>query len=394
MTPGPRAGRFLAAFLLVVLSSCASGNGGLKAERGTFQETMLLTGELKAVHSVDVIVPRLPQWRTQIRWMAPDGSSVNKGQKILELDLTSVAGDVEDKRLATDKARNDYQKQKALNASSLEAARLAVAQRKVDLEKAQMDAAIPKELVARRDYDAKQIALEKAEAEYEKAQGNLKAEEESAEADSSVARLSLEKAQRDLAASDQALKAMTVLAPCDGVLDVAQHPWYNRKLQIGDTVFVGMTVLHVPDMSHVEAAARLYDVDRGKVRPGMKAECRLDAFPGVTLKGVVTEVADVAQEVPDSPSRRAFAVKVDLGKGYPEKMRSGMSVRVIVQTRRMENVLLAPRAALDFSGGKVLARLKGGAIAEVQAGPCDAMDCVITSGLRENQRLEPFGAGQ
>ncbi|MCI4398622.1 MAG: hypothetical protein JHC34_07255, partial [Acidobacteria bacterium] len=108
----------LGACLLIFLFACGSKGGALEVRRGTFQGRLVLTGELRAVHSVDVIVPRLPQWRTQIRWMAPDGSKVKKGQKILELDLTAVAGDAEDKRLAADKAFNDHEKQKALNASS------------------------------------------------------------------------------------------------------------------------------------------------------------------------------------------------------------------------------------------------------------------------------------
>ncbi len=384
----------LGACLLIFLFACGSKGGALEVRRGTFQGRLVLTGELRAVHSVDVIVPRLPQWRTQIRWMAPDGSKVKKGQKILELDLTAVAGDAEDKRLAADKAFNDHEKQKALNASSLEAARIKVAQQEVAVEKARMEAAVPAELLPRRDYEANQLALARALAEETKAKSELAAAEEAASADASVAKLTMEKARRDLNFADEALRAMTVLAPCDGVIDVAQHPWYNRKLQVGDTVFVGTTILHVPDMSHVEVVARLYDVDEGRVRPGMKAVCRLDAFPEVPLDGTVKDVAEVAQEVPDSPARRAFSVVVDVGKGYPGKMRSGMSVKAEVQTERLENVLLVPRAALDFSGSKPLAMLYSGRAVEVKAGPCNAMECVVTEGLRENQRLKPFEAGE
>ena len=60
----------------------------------------------------------------------------------------------------------------------------------------------------------------------------------------------------------------------------------------------------------------------------------------------------------------------------------------------MENVLLAPRAALGFSGEKVLARLADGTTTEVQVGPCNPLECVVTGGLKENQRLKPFEAGQ
>lgn len=389
-----RPGMALGASLLILLLACGSKGGALEVRRGTFQDRMVLTGELRAVHSIDVIVPRLPQWRTQIRWMAPDGSQVKKGQKILELDLTAVAGDAEDKRLAADKALNDYEKQKALNTSSLESAKINVAQQQVAVEKARMTAAVPQEILPRRDYEENQLALARALAEETKAKSGLAAAEEAASADASVAKLTMEKARRDLDFADEALRAMTVLAPCDGVIDVAPHPWYNRKLQVGDTVFVGITILHVPDMSHVEVAARLYDVDEGRVQPGMKAVCRLDAFHDVPLDGTVKEVAEVAQEVPDSPARRAFSVIVDIGKGYPEKMRSGMSAKVEVQTERLENALLAPRAALDFSGAEPRAMLYSGRTVEVKTGPCNPMECVVTEGLMENQRLKPFEAGE
>lgn len=377
----------LLAGALALLWGCARHEPAMRVRRETFRDHLLLTGELRAVRSVDIMVPRLPQWRTQIRWMERDGCVVKKGQKVLDLDFTALAGELEDKKLAEASAAAALAKQKALNASGLEEAKTAREQAETALQKAEIEARVPAELFSRRDYQARQLALAQAKATAEKAGNDLAAAEKGQEADLGVARLALDKARRDLAAAREAMGKMTVLAPCDGVLDVAQHPWEGRKLQVGDVVFVGWTVLRIPDMSRVEVAARLFDVDEGKVLPGMPATCRLDAFPKVALRGRVASVSSIAQEVPNSPTRRAFAVIVSLEHSDPERMRPGMSVQVSVETQRIPDALVAPRAALDLSVNPPEAHLAGGGVAAVTLGPCSARECVVTSGLREGERL-------
>ncbi len=81
--------------------------GDLRVRHGTFQQRLLLTGELKATRAAPVIVPRTPNWQMPIRWMEADGAAVTAGQRVLELDNTQFTGDLEQKRLAESKAVND-----------------------------------------------------------------------------------------------------------------------------------------------------------------------------------------------------------------------------------------------------------------------------------------------
>ena len=53
-------------------------------------------------------------------------------------------------------------------------------------------------------------------------------------------------------------------------------------------------------------------------------------------------------------------------------------------------MLLAPRAAIDFSGTSPRARLAGGESKEVKLGPCNAQDCVVVDGLKLGEKLEPI----
>ena len=59
---------------------------------GTLQRRLLLTGELQAVDSEKIHVPRTPTWRMPIRWMEEDGALVTLGQKVLELDNVQFTG--------------------------------------------------------------------------------------------------------------------------------------------------------------------------------------------------------------------------------------------------------------------------------------------------------------
>jgi multidrug efflux pump subunit AcrA (membrane-fusion protein) len=72
-------------------------------------------------------------------------------------------------------------------------------------------------------------------------------------------------------------------------------------------------------------------------------------------------------------------------------MRPGMSVRVEVLGAEQKDVLLAPRAALDFGAhgkvGDVRALLASGGAAPVKLGACSAQECVVESGLTAGTRL-------
>ena len=65
---------------------------------------LVLTGELHAARAEYITVPNVRGEETTIKWMVEDGAEVAAGQKVLELDTTSLIGDMDAKRLALVKA--------------------------------------------------------------------------------------------------------------------------------------------------------------------------------------------------------------------------------------------------------------------------------------------------
>ncbi len=373
-------------------SGSAQGEGraagsGLTVQRGTFRERVLLSGELAAERGDPLTVPRTEVWQLQVRWMAVDGSRVKAGDPVVEFDNSQFASELEEKRLTASNAGSDLDRVRAEARTAAAQKQFAVEKAKSELEKARIAAEIPKDLLSLRDYQERQLALKRAETALIKAQEELAAQNKGSATDVQVQRISLEKSQRQIRNAEESIAALTLRAPRNGMVLVGDHPWEGRKLQEGDSVWVGMTVASLPDLDSMIVEANLSDVDDGRIAPGMPVVCTLDAFPDRTFRGRVSDISPVARESRRSPLLRAFPVRIALDQSDPQRMRPGMSVRVEVLGRERKNALLVPRAALDLTGGKPRALLAGGGAAEVRLGPCGAQVCVVESGVQEGARL-------
>jgi multidrug resistance efflux pump len=198
-----------------------------------------------------------------------------------------------------------------------------------------------------------------------------------------VLALRLEKVRRDLERSEASLDGLTLRAPVDGLLLHGSHPWEGRKWQLGDTLFPGMVAAEVPDLSVMEVEALLSDVDDGEIRAGLEARVWLDAFPERPFEGVVREVSEVAEARTQGAARRFFLTQIALNATDPAVMRPGMSAKVEVLRRRYDDVLLAPREALDLGSDPPLLRLRDADPVAVQIAACDPVDCALASGPPE-----------
>lgn len=381
-------------FLLPFLSGCAGDAEGdrasgaeLTVRRGDLRPRMLLTGELVAAEAVELKVPRVPAWQVQVRWLAEDGTAVRAGDKVAELDNSSFTGELEDKRAAAADAATELARKQAAARTSLAEKEFNLQQKRTELEKARIAAAVPEGLLSERDYQDRQLALRRAEVELAKAEKDVAAHRKAGVADVEIQQITFGRSQREIGQAEGAIEALILRAPRDGIVVSADHAWEGRKLREGDNVFVGMTVVTLPEMSSLRVQADLSDVDDGRVRPGMEAVCTLDAWPGESFRGRVVALSAVARESPRQPLLRSFPVQIQLDRLDLAKMRPGMSVRVEVLGPEVRSGLLVPRAALDFSAGRPRVFLAGGGPREVRLGPCDASFCVVEQGLEEGARL-------
>lgn len=371
----------------VTAGATPSTGGPLEVRAGTLEGRLLLTGELQAVDAQKIHVPRTPTWRLPIRWMEEDGALVTLGQKVLELDNVQFTGELAQQELAESRAVSDLERKRADLQVSVSEKEFALEERRIALAKTRLEAEIPKSLRALREYQEDQLALARAETEFAKAKESLAAALESQQAELTELEIALAKAREEVQSTRKAIAALSLPAPTDGILVVAENRREGRKYQVGDDVWVGLEVMRIPDLTAMKVVARLSDVDDGRIALGMRAKCTLDIDPERSFSGAVTEIAPVAQEDGEHSIRRAFRVVVVLDESDPERMRPGMSVRTEVLLPSVEDALLVPREALDWSAEEPQALLSDGSAVEVKLGDCNARECVVLDGLREGARL-------
>jgi multidrug resistance efflux pump len=393
----PTCALLLGLALLASLAGC-SGSGAraeaqrgaseeLAVHRGSFRQRTLLSGELAAARGEALTVPRTSAFQLAVRWMAEDGTLVKAGDPVVSFDNSQFASDLEEKRLTSFDAGSNLERVEAESKTKAAEKRFQVEKARTELEKARIAAAVPKDLLPLREYQERQLALQRAEAELVEADDDLGTAGRGSQADVQIQKISLEKSRREIRIAEDAIGALTLRAPRDGMVLIGQHPWEGRKLQVGDTMWVGMTVATLPDLSSMIVEASLSDVDDGLIKPGLAAVCTLDAYPGVTYRGRVEEISPVARESQRNLLLRFFPVRIGLERSDPRRMRPGMSVRVEVLGPERKDALLVPRVALDLSGKRPRALLAAGGAAEVRLGPCAANECVLESGLEEGTRL-------
>lgn len=387
------------AVALPVLSACAltDASSGPKAARGQavvtagpFEDVFLLTGDLKAVRSGDIAVPRSENGQVQISWLAEDGADVAAGDRVVEFEAASVQATLEERRTKLRQAEIERESRERALEAEREQKQAAADKARVEADKARIDAAVPKELRSSLEWRKMQATLKEKESALEKARLELEAFRVSARADMEGLRAAEEKAFRASEEAEKGLAAVSVRAPRAGIVIVARH-WRDsedRKFQAGDNVFMGMNVASIPDVSDMEVQANLSEVDHGQIATGMKARIVLDTWPDRVFEGRIDEVGAVA---PQGRFRSGgFPVRISMARTDPALMRPGLSVRVEVIRREWAKTLVVPRGAVRFEGERALAARAGGSDAEVRVAGCGPVACALESGLAEGDHVRVF----
>lgn len=351
---------------------------------GQLTERVLLTGALHPTRAIDVAAAANDATSLTLRWLAPDGAAVKAGDRLFVLDGPGLADKLTDARHQLASVQAQLRVLERSNAVELANRRLAVRDAEVARDKAQLRAGLPADLVTRRDAEGARLRLTQAEAALRSAQRELASETDQRALDEQLKRLELERTRRAMLAAVEAIDALVVQAPRDGIvlIDPSQSP-DAHKFRVGDTVPSGVPVVSLPDLTRpMEVHAWLSDVDDGLVTAHMTGRCTLDAYPDQPLECGVEQLAPVARSAPGrDPLRRTFEVTLALAHSDPARLRPGMSVKVELDRPAVRG-LIVPRGAV-VPGPPAKVRLGSGELREVAIAGCDAQRCAIASGLTD-----------
>jgi HlyD family secretion protein len=191
--------------------------------------------------------------------------------------------------------------------------------------------------------------------------------------------------------AQQDIANCSVYAPAAGVLLYSELPRESgrRKIQIGDSVWVGQTFLEIPDTTELIAEIHVREVDVAKIMVGMAASIEVDAYPGKVFKGRVGSIASLAKEDEHNSGIRRFHTKIAFTGDFSD-VHVGMSVTTKVLYGGVENTVLVPISAVVYrSGSAVVYKKKGADIvaAHVEVGIEGTQYVEILDGIDAGDRI-------
>lgn len=351
-----------------------------------------MEGELMAVRSAEIGAPAVNEWEFKIAFMAPEGSTVKKGEPVLGFDVEKLQRLLDQKQAELREAEGKLdQKATELRMKTLELdQQIAVAEN--EKGRAGLKADVPEELLGR-------VEAEKARLDHEgrgRDVSNLRAEQEANLARADAEQRSLV-AQRDRSRGrvlelQQAVQRMTWRAEQDGIV-LHKTNWNDDKKKVGDQIWRGEIVLSIPDLSLMRADGMVDEADGGQVRAGQPATLRLEARPDLDFRGRVRAVAQTVRRKSWRVPAKVFKVDVELSHTDPAIMRPAMRFRGEIETDRLKGRLLVPREAVFLrDGGPVVyaRRLLGWREVKVKIGRTNRRFAEVVEGLREGDAVLPM----
>src|SRR6184192_2790044 len=334
-----------------------------RVERGPLAAAVSATGNLNAVITVQVG----SQVSGQITQLSADFNSVvRQGDVIARIDPEIFEAKVNQAKADLDSAKAAVLNQQAQierSRADVANARAAHAEAKAQTAKAQVAVVDTKrdlgrktelfarQLIAKSDLDSAQAAHDSAVAQLDSARAHeqaLASAIQSSVAQLRVTEAMLESARAQVEQKDAGLKQAqvdldhtTIRAPVQGVV-------VSRQVDVGQTVAASLQapVLFTiaQDLTKMQVETSVDEADIGRIKLDDQATFTVDAFPGDTFVGRVTQIRKAAQVVQNVVTY-TDVISVDNPGG---RLLPGMTANVKLVYAERPDVLKVPNAALRF----------------------------------------------
>jgi HlyD family secretion protein len=320
-----------------------------KVTKGQVQKELILTGELKAARSTSISAPDIrSSFSNMVTFLAPEGSQIKKGARIVEFDDSSLMSQKSEAERTLDETQLNIEKTK----SDLEAQRCdllnSLAQAESQLKQDQLYGKISKDLLPGNTYQKYQLNLEKSKLSLQKAMEQLDNFEKTYASQMSLVEINRSQAEINLKKIVSDMSLLQIDAPQDGILIYGDNWTSNRKIQPGDTMFHGMEVASLPDLSSMQVVGYVYDTEYGSLSTDMRCVIGFDALPGFEMGGRIVSLTSVAGRKGFASQKKVFQAVVQPDKVDVQQLKPGMTARIRIPMVLAKEAQTIPREYFGY----------------------------------------------
>lgn len=201
----------------------------------------------------------------------------------------------------------------------------------------------------------------------------------------------LERAKLKVDSAQDKVNGLKILAPFDGVFST---DFVNKRndilslLQVGTKVSSGMQLGAVASIAKMQLPVQVDELDLPNIKLGMKAEIKVDSYPGRIFPAEVTQISTVG-----TTTNGVTAYDVVLAADNKDNvLKYGMTATGEILIQDKKDAIYIPPEALQLQKGKRIVTLKKAdgtleAEHEVKIGIRSKTQIEITEGLSEGDKV-------
>jgi HlyD family secretion protein len=200
--------------------------------------------------------------------------------------------------------------------------------------------------------------------------------------DVAIAQAQVDQAQAQLEEAQLKLKKAIIMAPLDGVAA-------SLGAKVGELVSSNTPMVVLVDLSKFHIDVEIDEIDISQIEGGQEVLITLDALPDQEIAGHVEAIAPTAS-VDGGVVSYVVTVAIEPTDAL---LRPGMSANTTITTARNENVLLVPNRYIQIdreSGKMYVERLEEDGLTsrvEIETGMRSEFDSEVVAGLEEGDTL-------
>lgn len=358
-----------------------------KVIRGEFLNEVIISGEAQSTSLKNIDGPaNLRKFRLnniKIQDLIPEGTVVKAGDYVGKLDPSPVNEQIIEARLNLESAESKYLQEQLDTTLTLKQERTAIKDIQFNMQE--------DELELKQSIYESPTTIKQLEIKIERATRDLreKKEDYSIKKRKAVAKMvevgtEVSKIRTKLDDLIALQASFTIHSDASGMVTYAKN-WDGSKKKVGSDINAwNLTIATLPDLTKMESKTFSNEVDIRKLKEDQEVSVGFDAFPDITMDGVVTTVANVGENKRGSDIK-LFQVLIKL-KDSNASIRPGMTTSNRILIQKQEDVLMIPLEAV-FSKDSIsyVYTDSGFSITkkQVELGESNEDVIIVTKGLKE-----------
>ncbi len=195
----------------------------------------------------------------------------------------------------------------------------------------------------------------------------------------------LQQAKVDM--NQSSLKELEIRAPHDGIV-VLKKGWDGSLPQAGKSIFPGMGIASIPDLSAMKAKIFVPEIEAVGLKKDQKVDIMLHAFPNHKFTGIISMISKSAQPKKRNNPVKYFTITVLIHEKDEKKLLPGQRLDATIFTSEKSQAIVVPIQTIFRKNGRSWVYHKGAngeyRKKDVMTGICSTSQCIVKSGLSEN----------